>query len=156
MNWIVSQADAEIPDGVEVALTGFIFNPEVFTVSDAGCSGDNPSCVGYTFDTDNQVCDLAIEPLGIPADESPTLSVAGAVTCDDAAGSTCATFLAAVETEQDVSIDLNFPEFEETTTNETTDTEETTDATDTETTEGETTESETIDGLTTPDTGSET
>jgi len=144
VNWIADQEAAEVPSGVEVALTGFAFSPEIFAVAEAGCSGDNPPCVGYVFTTSAQVCDLAIEPLGIPDDstgENPSVSATGEARCDDAESPECTTFVAAVESEQNVAIDLNPPELEETATDETPDPEVTSDTT-TDPTDGEASQTE--------------
>lgn len=146
VNWIADQEGAQIPAGVEVAVTGFVFGPDIFAVSDVGCSGANPSCVGYTFTTSDQVCDLAIEPLGVPADpagETPSVSATGEVRCGEVAAAECTAFLEAVAAEQNVAIDLNFPAVEDTTViDDTTDSETTTDGADGETTDTATTTSE--------------
>lgn len=121
INWIVDNEAAQIPASVQVRLTGVTFDPPIFAVTEAGCSGSTPPCGGYVFTTGNQACDIAIEPLGISADPSggsPSMSATGEVLCDDAESPECTTFLEAVATEQNVAIDLNFPELSETTVSE--------------------------------------
>ncbi|MBA2444533.1 MAG: hypothetical protein H0V49_04290 [Nocardioidaceae bacterium] len=152
VNWIADQEAAEIPSGVEIVLTGFVFNPDIFAVAEAGCSGENPPCLDYVFSTNDQACDLAIEPLSMPDDltsENPSVSATGEARCDDVESPECTAFVAAVETEQNVAIPLNAPVVEETATWEETTDPTMTSGTTGDPTDGETTETQPTEGAVT-------
>jgi hypothetical protein len=113
VNWIVQQGAASIPDGVHITITAATFTPDIFSLADDGCSGTAPPCAGFTFQAGDQECVLAVAPNGDPFDTSgtaPVMSLSGKVTCDDPGSTTCATFLAAVGSNAQNTITLEFPD----------------------------------------------
>ena len=112
VNWIVDQDNAKIPENVQIWIGGATFTDEVYALADAGCSGENPPCIGFVFDVANQTCDLAIAPTGLQPsspDAPLAVSISGAVTCSDGESFECAKFLSALVTESNLSIPLDPP-----------------------------------------------
>jgi len=84
VNWIVDQdSEATLKAGIEIEVTSFLFTPDIFVVSDAGCDDNNPSCTGFVFTEDAQVCNLAVDPTsdGAELTEDPTVGLTGIVNC---------------------------------------------------------------------------
>jgi len=112
VNWIVQQDNARIPENVQIWISGATFTDDVYALADAGCSGENPPCIGFVFDIANQTCDLAIAPTGNPAsspDAPVGVSISGEVTCSDGDSFACTEFLSALVTESNLSIPLDTP-----------------------------------------------
>jgi hypothetical protein len=110
VNWIVDQDNAKIPENVQIWIGGAAFTDDVYALADAGCSGENPPCIGFIFDVANQTCALAIAPTGIQPsspDAPLAVSISGEVTCSDGESFECAKFLSALVTESNLSIPLD-------------------------------------------------
>lgn len=113
INWIVQQDAAKIPSDVQILITGAHFTSDVYAVADSGCSGGNPACIGFVFDVDHQVCDLAIAATGSQEgsdDPEPAVSIAGTVACLDGQSDGCTSFLQAVANEPSLTIPLDAPQ----------------------------------------------
>jgi hypothetical protein len=111
VNWIVDAAAADLAPGIAVAVTGFEFDPEVFTVASAGCDNDAPPCPGFVFTVDAQVCNLAVAP--IPGSDtslgSYRFALVGHVDCREIGSERCQEFKDAVAAEPGLSLGLDPP-----------------------------------------------
>jgi hypothetical protein len=110
VNWIVDEdSEATLKAGIEIEVTSFLFTPEIFVVSDAGCDDSNPSCTGFVFTEDAQVCNLAVEPAeGAEPGTEATVGLTGIVTCT-LETEECEAFADSAE-EQNPTIPLEVPE----------------------------------------------
>lgn len=111
VNWIVDSSAADLAAEIEVEVTGFDFDPDVFTVASAGCDDDAPSCPGFVFTVDAQVCNLAVAP--IPGSDtrldSYTFALVGRVDCREIGSDRCEAFKDAVAAEPSLSLRLDPP-----------------------------------------------
>ena len=111
VNWIVEADAADLAPGVEVTVTGFEFDPAVFTVATAGCDDNAPPCPGFTYTVDAQACNLAVAP--IPGSDtsldSYRFSLLGRVDCRELGSERCEAFRAAVAAEPKLSLGLDPP-----------------------------------------------
>ena len=111
VNWIVEADAADLAPGVAVTVTGFEFDPAVFTVASAGCRDDAPPCPGFTYTVDAQACNLAVAP--IPGSDtslaSYRFSLVGRVDCRELGSERCGAFKAAVAAEPQLSLGLDPP-----------------------------------------------
>ena len=140
VTWIASP-QGQIPGGTAVEITRVLFDPPVFEVAAGGCAGSQrPSCVHYLFRRGALECDLGVRVRGPVADDAnPSVGFSGLVYCPSNSSASCRSFLAALATEQQLSVSLNVPPPPETETTTGTATETTGTATDTtsaETTDG--------------------
>lgn len=110
VNWIVDEdSEATLKAGIEIEVTSFLFTPDIFVVSDAGCDDSNPSCTGFVFTEDAQVCNLAVEPIdGAEPGAKATVSLTGIVNCT-LETQECEAFADSAE-EQNPTIPLDVPE----------------------------------------------
>lgn len=111
VNWIVESAAADLVSGIEVVVTGFVFDPEVFTVASAGCDDDAPPCPGFVFTADAQVCNLAVAPIPGPDTSlgSYRFALVGRVDCLEVGSEQCRQFRDAVAAEPGLSLGLDPP-----------------------------------------------
>lgn len=111
VNWIVDDDAADLAPGIAVAVTGFEFDPAVFTVASAGCDNDAPPCSGFVFTVDTQVCNLAVAP--IPGSDtslgSYRFALVGRVDCREIGSERCQEFQDAVAVEPGLSLGLDPP-----------------------------------------------
>jgi hypothetical protein len=156
--------NVDIPEGVEISVTGASFKPRVFETGGDACSGEAPLCLdgGVTYTADSTgPCLIPIRFVGTESVDNARLSVSGRVKCPVGQAEKCRDLAAQLrEDRQTISgLYADAPETteptetsDETETSETTDTSATTETSEeTETTE--TTGSSDSSGSTT-DTGS--
>jgi hypothetical protein len=112
VNWIVQKVAAKIPPDAHIKITGAHFTSDEYALANSGCSGTYPQCIGFVFDSSHQICELAIAATeSVPGvdDVQPGVGISGTVTCSDGRTAACASFLAAVATEQNLTIPLDSP-----------------------------------------------
>lgn len=111
VSWIVNADAADLVPGVAVAVTGFEFDPGVFTVASAGCDNDAPPCPGFVFTAAARVCNLAVAP--VPGSDttlgSYRFSLVGRVDCGEIGDERCREFRDAVAAEPKLSLGLDPP-----------------------------------------------
>ena len=99
----------EFPKGFAVEPTRILFTPKVFEVVRSGCGTDQPNCVGFVFRASAQRCDLLVRLVGeIPEGTGPSVGFAGLAYCprNDSA---CRDFVASIEDQKQISVQLLVP-----------------------------------------------
>lgn len=101
---------ADLTPGIEVAVTGVGFSPDVFTDTGAGCAG-LPPCKGFVYRDRTDKCSVTATPTDSAADSNGPYSftLTGTVDCTAVGEVRCAEFAAAVAVAEDQSISLNEP-----------------------------------------------
>jgi hypothetical protein len=109
VSWIVDNK-GEIPRGTAVELTKVLFTPNVFKVVRGGCGTSQPNCIGYIFRSAAQRCDLLVRLVGtIPEGTSPSVGFAGLVYCPRNDSPSCRDFVAALDDQPQISVQLTVP-----------------------------------------------
>ena len=112
VNWIPKQTADELPAGVRVTVTAAGFDPQAWEPVDSGCSGAQPSCVGFSFEAGHTACGVGVRPSGIASASQSgqaELTLAGTVVCVDPSDAACVSFFNSVQSDNGSTIQVDVP-----------------------------------------------
>jgi len=106
--WDVSTGAPDLTGGLAFVVTGAVVDPPTFGVAEAGCVGEQVSCVGATLTGDQPLCEIAFAPVDPAADPgAPVAGLVGHLVCGpDVTDDACASAVTALEVAPDALLPL--------------------------------------------------